>query len=206
MVSPLPTHARMSNTKPSRSASIGGFVTCAKRWRRYSVTGTRRPKNGSAASSPIDQTGSAPAASGETTPLSSSCVYPKRTRSRRSAASSIAGATGSGISKRQDATVARKSAPAPRDVRNASGRISSPVAKRTAMRSPGPSRPRSTIGSAPKSTMPASDAASTLPDSVRHQRIGRKPLRSSAAPTRSPSAKTIAAGPSHGSTVGTCAS
>ena len=74
LVAPLPTHARMSNTNPSRSASIGGFVTCAKRWRRYSVTGMRRSRNGSAASSPIDDTASVPSASGPTTPSSSSLV------------------------------------------------------------------------------------------------------------------------------------
>jgi hypothetical protein len=51
--------------------------------------------------------------------LSSSCVYPKRTRSRRSAASSIAGATGSGISKRQDATVAEIGARSAGRARNA---------------------------------------------------------------------------------------
>ncbi len=73
-VSPLPTNARMSNTNPSRSASIGGFVTCAKRWRRYSVTGWRRARNAGAASSPIDHIGSTPPASDVTTCFNSSAV------------------------------------------------------------------------------------------------------------------------------------
>ncbi len=36
-MSPEPTHARRSKTSFSRSGSIGGFVTCAKRSRRYSA-------------------------------------------------------------------------------------------------------------------------------------------------------------------------
>jgi hypothetical protein len=50
---------RSDITERSRRWSIGGFVTWAKRWRRYDVTGRARPASGgSAVSSPIDEVGS----------------------------------------------------------------------------------------------------------------------------------------------------
>ncbi len=70
----------------------------------------------------------------------------------------------------------------------------------TTTSSPGPSafaprHPR--VGSS--STLPASDATTSRPSSVAVMARGRRPFRSSSAPTRCPSANTIAAGPSHGS-------
>ena len=64
---------------------------------------------------------------------------------------------------------------------------------------PGPSLPRSTTSSGAIVTTPASEAAATTPRLVRCQRRGRRPLRSRAAPTTTPSLNASAAGPSHGS-------
>ena len=47
-------------------------------------------------------------------------------------------------------------------------------------------------------TAPASDATATSRSRVTAKAAGRRPLRSTSAPTRRPSANTIAAGPSHG--------
>jgi hypothetical protein len=65
--------------------------------------------------------------------------------------------------------------------------------------SPGPSRPRLIFPCPSTGTAPASEQQTTSPSSVRCQRNGRSPLRSSAAPTRRPSLNTTPAGPSHGS-------
>ncbi len=46
---------------------------------------------------------------------------------------------------------------------------------------------------------PVSEASTTQPSWVSIQRPGRRPLRSSVAPTTRPSEKHTAAGPSHGS-------
>ena len=205
LMSPEPTHARRSKTSFSRSGSIGGFVTCAKRSRRYSAMGVRRSKNASAASSPIESVGSFAVASTPMTSLSSSRVQPKRCRAAFVSPPAI-GSTRSCSGKPQLRTTSRKSARSRRSLRNCSVVTTSPEAKRTMRRPPGPRRPRSTTASSPKSTIPASEAHSTLLLAVRHQRSGRNPVRSRAAPIVSPSANTMAAGPSHGSTVGTCAS
>ena len=63
---------------------------------------------------------------------------------------------------------------------------------------PGPSRPRRTVSAALNGTAPASEATATSRSRVTAKAAGRSPLRSTSAPTRRPSAKTIAAGPSHG--------
>lgn len=49
------------------------------------------------------------------------------------------------------------------------------------------------------SSTPTSDAITTRPSSVIQMRLGRRPLRSSTAPTTVPSEKHTDAGPSHGS-------
>ena len=67
--------------------------------------------------------------------------------------------------------------------------------------SPGPSRPRRTVSAAGNGTAPASDASATSRSRVTANAAGRSPLRSTRAPTRRPSAKTIAAGPSHGASI-----
>ena len=64
--------------------------------------------------------------------------------------------------------------------------------------SPGPSRPRRTVSEALNGTAPASEATATSRSRVTAKAAGRSPLRSTSAPTRRPSAKTMAAGPSHG--------
>ena len=50
-----------------------------------------------------------------------------------------------------------------------------------------------------RSSTPASEAITTRPSSVTQIRDGRRPLRSSTAPTMVPSVNVIDAGPSHGS-------
>ena len=64
---------------------------------------------------------------------------------------------------------------------------------------PGPRRPFSAIVSSGTWNEPASEETAIQPSWVISQRPGRRPLRSSVAPTSRPSVKTIAAGPSHGS-------
>ena len=64
---------------------------------------------------------------------------------------------------------------------------------------PGCSRPRSTIFSGGIGSTPASLASTTVSSLVSHQRPGRRPLRSSTAPSTVPSVKVTQAGPSHGS-------
>ena len=64
--------------------------------------------------------------------------------------------------------------------------------------SPGPRRPRRTVSAAANGTAPASEATATSRSRVTAKAAGRSPFRSTSAPTRRPSAKTIAAGPSHG--------
>ena len=63
---------------------------------------------------------------------------------------------------------------------------------------PGPRRPRRTVSAAVNGMAPASDARPTTWSVVTAKAAGRRPFRSTRAPTRSPSAKTMAAGPSHG--------
>ena len=67
--------------------------------------------------------------------------------------------------------------------------------------SPGPSRPRRTVSAGSNGTAPASDATATSRSLVTAKAAGRSPLRSTSAPTRRPSAKTIAAGPSQGASI-----
>ena len=79
--------------------------------------------------------------------------------------------------------------------------VSSRIARRpgsTSSSSPGPSRPRRTVSAAVNGTAPASDATATSRSRVTAKAAGRSPFRSTSAPTDRPSAKTIAAGPSHG--------
>ena len=64
---------------------------------------------------------------------------------------------------------------------------------------PGASRPLATTLAGSRSSTPASLASTTSPSAVRHQRPGRRPLRSSTAPITVPSVNATAAGPSHGS-------
>ena len=64
---------------------------------------------------------------------------------------------------------------------------------------PGCSRIRRTTVDGSRSSTPASDAITTRPSSVTQIRDGRRPLRSSTAPTMVPSVNVIDAGPSHGS-------
>ncbi len=68
----------------------------------------------------------------------------------------------------------------------------------TTMISPGPRRRRSTVSAASMGMAPPSEAAATRPDAVTVTESGRRPLRSSMAPTRVPSLKHSAAGPSQG--------
>ncbi len=64
---------------------------------------------------------------------------------------------------------------------------------------PGASRPLRTIWSAGYSSTPVSDAITTKSSFVTCQRPGRRPLRSSVAPSSVPSQNATLAGPSHGS-------
>ncbi|CFE41384.1 Uncharacterised protein [Mycobacterium tuberculosis] len=64
---------------------------------------------------------------------------------------------------------------------------------------PGCSRIRRTTVDGCRSNTPASEAITTKPSSVTQIRDGRRPLRSSTAPTTVPSVNVIDAGPSHGS-------
>ncbi|MCY1233212.1 hypothetical protein D9M72_457440 [compost metagenome] len=64
---------------------------------------------------------------------------------------------------------------------------------------PGETRPFLTTLEGSTSMTPTSEANTTNPSSVIQYRPGRRPLRSSVAPTRLPSVKETAAGPSHGS-------
>ncbi len=64
---------------------------------------------------------------------------------------------------------------------------------------PGIRRPRSTISDGSIGSTPDSLASTMRPAAVRHQRPGRRPLRSSTAPSRVPSVNVTQAGPSHGS-------
>ena len=64
---------------------------------------------------------------------------------------------------------------------------------------PGCSRIRRTTFDGSRSSTPASEAITTSPSSVTQMRDGRRPLRSSTAPTMVPSVNVIEAGPSHGS-------
>ena len=64
---------------------------------------------------------------------------------------------------------------------------------------PGATRPLRTTAEGSIGTTPTSEARTTRPSSVTHQRAGRRPLRSSTAPTWVPSEKATAAGPSQGS-------
>jgi hypothetical protein len=66
---------------------------------------------------------------------------------------------------------------------------------------PGSSRPFATTVAGSRSRTPDSEARTTRPSAVRHQRPGRRPLRSMTAPARVPSVKQTAAGPSHGSMI-----
>lgn len=62
---------------------------------------------------------------------------------------------------------------------------------------PGPRRPFSTMLASGMSTTPVSLIMHTSPSSVRKKRAGRRPLRSSCAPSCLPSQKVRSAGPSH---------
>ena len=64
---------------------------------------------------------------------------------------------------------------------------------------PGCKRMRRTTVAGSSLSTPASDAITTSPSSVTQMREGRKPLRSSTAPTTEPSVKHTDAGPSQGS-------
>ncbi len=64
---------------------------------------------------------------------------------------------------------------------------------------PGRRRPRRATRPGAMSSTPVSDASTIRPSVVTSHRPGRRPLRSSVAPTSAPSLNTIAAGPSHGS-------
>ena len=66
---------------------------------------------------------------------------------------------------------------------------------------PGSRRPLATMSSVGMSSTPASEASTTRPSRVCHQRPGRSPLRSSTAPTIVPSVKVTQAGPSHASII-----
>ena len=79
--------------------------------------------------------------------------------------------------------------------------VSSRISRRpgsTSSSSPGPRRPRRTVSAGSSGMAPASDATTTSRSRVTAKDAGRSPLRSTSAPTRTPSANTIAAGPSHG--------
>ncbi len=64
---------------------------------------------------------------------------------------------------------------------------------------PGCRRSFCTTVAGSRSSTPASEAITTRPLSVTQMRDGRRPLRSSTAPTTVPSVKQTEAGPSHGS-------
>ena len=187
-------------TSRSRRWSMAGFVTCAKRWRRYVESGRARPARGAMAeSSPIEYTGSCPVwASGRNIAFRSSRVYPWRTwRASRASTGAGTGAPGS------RATVL-SSTHAPYGRRAASSRRrSAPVRKpwsgSTVRMPPGPRRPRRTVTPSGRGTAPASEATATSPSPHTATRSGRSPFRSRLAPQLRPSEKHSAAGPSHGS-------
>ena len=181
---------------------MGGLVTWAKRWRRKWPTGRLVvPSTAGGVSSPMEAVGSLPAvAIGRSTVVTSSRVKPKVAWAATSRRSSVATPTGWPAS-----TLCRCSATQALQGRLAASSsliwssVSSPRSGSTQSICPGPSRPRCTRPRPAVSTAPASEAHTTRPSSVASQRIGRSPLRSSAAPTRWPSVKTRPAGPSHGS-------
>jgi hypothetical protein len=74
-----------------------------------------------------------------------------------------------------------------------------PSAVSTRIIPPGASRPRCATAEGSSGSAPASEHATTRPSWVRSHRRGRRPLRSSRAPTETPSVKHTAAGPSQGS-------
>ena len=74
-----------------------------------------------------------------------------------------------------------------------------PCAMSTRNIRPGCSRIRRTTLDGSMSSTPTSEAITTRPSSVTQIRDGRRPLRSSTAPTTVPSVNVIDAGPSHGS-------
>ncbi len=82
--------------------------------------------------------------------------------------------------------------------------VSSRIVRRrgsTSSISPGPSRPRRVVSAGVNGTAPASEATATSRSRVTANAAGRSPLRSTSAPTRRPSANTMAAGPSHGASM-----
>mmetsp|Transcript_51738 Transcript_51738/g.117845 ORF Transcript_51738/g.117845 Transcript_51738/m.117845 type:complete len:210 (+) Transcript_51738:58-687(+) len=77
--------------------------------------------------------------------------------------------------------------------------LRSPVTKSTVSISPGPSRCLETTSASSRGTTPVSDIMYTVPSLSWVTRAGRRPLRSSLAPTILPSENTSSAGPSQAS-------
>ena len=77
--------------------------------------------------------------------------------------------------------------------------MSRPVAVSARNIRPGCNLPLRTIRDGSISTTPISEAKTTSPSSVTMYRPGLRPFLSNVAPTRFPSVKITAAGPSHGS-------
>ncbi len=199
----------------SRSGSIGGFVTCANDWRRYAVAARGRFARGRPAACRRPSTMSAPCRSRPSRARRCAAV---RRRDRRAGAGAGRRPRRSGAA--TAAARARSASLGPRAVRAsqaalegdcrgtrakasafaaASSRTRRPVVSTTSS-APGSRRVRRTISDAGTSSSPASDATITRPSRRTSTVAGRRPLRSRTHPTRSPSPKTSAAGPSQGST------
>ncbi len=223
-----PSSIWRSMTARSRSGSIGGLVTWANDWRRWSATErVTRPRPASGVSSPMLHRGScASSAIVRTSRRSRSASSPNRWRSPGPVAgtagtTSVPAAPDAPSPMPAPATAAAVSTPAAagsstsaNGTREASwsGRrrsthdlaSESPSTRRapgsTSSSSPGASRPLRTISSGSSGTAPASEATATIPSAVSDHAAGRSPFRSRSAPTRRPSLNTNAAGPSQGAT------
>ncbi len=196
-----PSSTRRSMTTRSRSGSIAGFVTWAKAWRRWSATGrSRRPRPGGrgvVAHAPQRLVGlERHRLDVEPGPLG---VEPGEVAHGVARYARLRPAWPARRGPRGPVATRRGSAGSAAPTCFAS--VSSRIARRpgsTRSSSPGPRRPRRTVSAALNGIAPASDATATRRSRVTANAAGRSPLRSTSAPTRWPSANTIAAGPSHG--------
>ena len=199
-----PSSTRRSMTTRSRSGSIAGFVTWANAWRRWSATGrSRRPRPGGrrvVAHAPqrlvrlerhrLDvEPGPLGIEAGEVAQRCRSRGRDAGRRGRRRAGSVVVDRPRRVVDRQRGAGPR----PSPRRPRGSPAGPARPGAAR-----PGPAA-RAGPSRRPLNGMaPASDATATSRSRVTAKAAGRSPLRSTSAPTRRPSAKTIAAGPSHG--------
>ena len=176
-------------TSFSRMGSMGGLVTCANCCLKYRKRSCGRSlSTASGASLPMLPVGSSPlVAIGVSRIFRSSREYPAARRRRlRSVAPIGAAATGAGSDASPSLFPSSHSAYGLRDATSrliSSSPTRRPFARSTRSILPGCRRPFSRISSGSKSRTPSSLAATTKPLAVTTYFIGRRPLRSSVAPT-----------------------